>query len=326
MSEAIRSALAALLRRIGPGNELAVCRRLSGGASQETWLAELADGSRCILRRAPDIRWKSDLATGLATEALLMQRAGMAGVPSPAVLHVLAPEDGLGEGFVMGFVAGETLGQKIVRDPAFAAVRPALAGQCGRVLAAIHRIEAADIPGLRLKTNRSKVTELADALAGFRDRRPVFELALSWLAGHVPEDPARPALVHGDFRNGNLIVGPDGLRAVLDWELAHLGDPREDLGWIAVNSWRFGEIDRPVGGFGTREDLYAAYAAAGGGTVDPAAVRFFEVLGTLRWGVICASNADQLDLAAANAVERCIIGRRASETELDLLNLLTEAA
>ena len=127
------------------------------------------------------------------------------------------------------------------------------------------------------------------------------------------------------FRNGNLIVGPDGLRAVLDWELAHLGDPREDLGWIAVNSWRFGEIDRPVGGFGTREDLYAAYAAAGGGTVDPAAVRFFEVLGTLRWGVICASNADQLDLAAANAVERCIIGRRASETELDLLNLLTEA-
>lgn len=326
MSEAIRSALAALLRRIGPGHELAVCRRLSGGASQETWLAELADGGRCILRRAPDVRWKSDLATGLATEALLMQRAGMAGVPSPAVLHVLAPEDGLGEGFVMGFVAGETLGQKIVRDPAFAAVRPALAGQCGRVLAAIHRIEAADIPGLRLKTNRSKVTELADALAGFRDRRPVFELALSWLAGHVPEDPARPALVHGDFRNGNLIVGPDGLRAVLDWELAHLGDPREDLGWIAVNSWRFGEIDRPVGGFGTREDLYAAYAAAGGGTVDPAAVRFFEVLGTLRWGVICASNADQLDLAAANAVERCIIGRRASETELDLLNLLTEAA
>ena len=69
--------------------------------------------------------------------------------------------------------------------------------------------------------------------------------------------------MHGDFRHGNLIIGPDGVRAVLDWELAHTGDPMEDLGWICVNSWRFGEIDKPVGGFGTREELFAGYEAAG---------------------------------------------------------------
>lgn len=92
--------------------------------------------------------------------------------------------------------------------------------------------------------------------------------------------------MHGDFRNGNLIIGAEGVRAVLDWELAHLGDPMEDLGWVCVNSWRFGEIDKPVGGFGSREELFAGYEAAGR-KVDPARVKFWEVMGTLRWGIMC---------------------------------------
>jgi aminoglycoside phosphotransferase (APT) family kinase protein len=70
---------------------------------------------------------------------------------------------------------------------------------------------------------------------------------------------SRGRLVHGDFRNGNLIGGPDGLRAVLDWELAHLGDPLEDLGWLCVRSWRCGAEPR-VGGFGPVDDQVAAYA------------------------------------------------------------------
>ncbi len=58
------------------------------------------------------------------------------------------------------------------------------------------------------------------------------------------------------------------------------------LGWICVNSWRFGEIDKPVGGFGTREELFAGYEAAGR-RVDPHRVMFWEVMGTLRWGLMC---------------------------------------
>ena len=106
--------------------------------------------------------------------------------------------------------------------------------------------------------------------------RPVFELALRWLADHDPGPSKEVTLVHGDFRHGNLIIGPDGVRAVLDWELAHLGDPMEDLGWICVNSWRFGEIDKPVGGFGSREELFAGYEE-GGRKVDPDAR---EILGS----------------------------------------------
>ena len=113
-------------------------------------------------------------------------------------------------------------------------------------------------------------------------------MTFRWLDAHCPPPPATPRLVHGDFRNGNLMIGLDGVRAVLDWELAHIGDPMADLGWICVNSWRFGVADKPVGGFGVREDLWAGYESAGGAPVDRAHARWWEVFGSLRWGVMCA--------------------------------------
>jgi aminoglycoside phosphotransferase (APT) family kinase protein len=148
----------------------------------------------------------------------------------------------------------------------------------------------------------------------------VFELAFRWLDAHCPP-PTQARLVHGDFRNGNLIVGPDGLRAVLDWELAHVGDPMEDLGWICVNSWRFGAVDKPVGGFGEREALWAGYEAAGGPPVSRAHALWWEVFGTLRWGVMCAGMAAAFR-SADPSVERAVIARRASESEVDLMRLL----
>ncbi|MGJ3626520.1 phosphotransferase [Sphingomonas sp. MMS24-JH45] len=108
------------------------------------------------------------------------------------------------------------------------------------------------------------------------------------LAGaHVPDAAMTPRLVHGDFRNGNLMVDPQaGLAGVLDWELAHLGDPAEDLGWICTNSWRFGCPERRVGGFGDLADLLAGYEAAGGTPIAPARVDFWQMLGSLKWGVM----------------------------------------
>jgi aminoglycoside phosphotransferase (APT) family kinase protein len=319
----VDAALAALAPRLDPGaTGVSGVRRLSGGASQETWAFETTGGERFILRRAPSATWKSQMSIDLETEAILMQRAGAAGVPSPRVRHVLVPEDGLGKGFIMGFVAGETLGQKILRDPALDKIRPDLARQCGATMAAIHRIDASDIADLKASTARSQVDDLAAAHQAGGWVRPVFDLALRWLRDRLPAEAPGPALVHGDFRNGNLIIGADGIRAVLDWELAHLGDPMEDLGWICVNSWRFGEIDKPVGGFGSREDLFAAYEAAGG-IVDPARVRFWQAVGTLRWGIICADSANRFTRGDDPTIERAVIGRRTSETELDLIDLMT---
>ena len=174
-------------------------------------------------------------------------------------------------------------------------------------------------------TATKEIAELERDYRSFDWPRPVFELALRWLRDHDPGPSQEVTLVHGDFRHGNLIIGPDGVRAVLDWELAHIGDPMEDLGWICVNSWRFGEIDKPVGGFGSREELFAGYEAAGR-RVDPDRVTFWEVMGTLRWGVMCCGMMQRFRTGPEHSIERAMIGRRASETEIDLLRLLAPRA
>ncbi len=305
---------------------LARAARLSGGASQETWSLDVAhpDGTiGAILRRAPPGYGASpERAAGLDAEAVLMQRAFEAGLPSPRVCHVLTPDDKLGTGFVMNRVEGETIARKILRDEAFASARPILTRQIGKILAGLHALPRDTLPSLRSVTAEGEIPILEQEYRGFDWPRPVFELAFRWLRAHVPPPPQTLTLVHGDFRNGNMIIGPDGVRAVLDWELAHVGDPMEDLGWICVNSWRFGEIDKPVGGFGSREDLFAAYEASGGGTVDPRRVMFWEVIGTLRWGIMCCGMMDRFRKSPENSMERAMIGRRASETEIDLLRLL----
>ncbi|NGX96886.1 MAG: phosphotransferase family protein, partial [Candidatus Afipia apatlaquensis] len=240
--------------------------QLSGGASQETWLFNVLHPSgdiAVILRRAPSGYGAAPgRAAGLEAEAVLMQQAYEAGVPSPRVRYVLRADDGLGSGFIMDRFEGETIPRKILRDAEFANARKVLASQLGRVVADIHALDKARLPKLRLMTVAGELDDLAAEYKSFDWPRPVFDLALHWLRDNAPAPSDVVTLVHGDFRHGNLIIGPEGVRAVLDWELAHFGDPMEDLGWICVNSWRFGEIDKPVGGFGSREDLFAAYEAA----------------------------------------------------------------
>src|ERR1019366_8165610 len=239
----------------------------------------------------------------------------------PRLFHVLQPQDDLGAGFIMERVDGESIARKILRDDKFAQARPKLARQLGKVLAGIHGLPLPQLPELRHMTAAREIAELERDYRNFDWPRPVFELALRWLRDHDHGPPEQVTLVHGDFRNGNLIIGPDGVRAVLDWELAHLGDPMEDLGWICVNSWRFGEVDKPVGGLRSREELFAGYETAGR-RVDPARVMFWEVMGTLRWGVICCGMMQPFRIGLEHSVERAMIGRRSSETEIDLLRLL----
>ena len=320
----VEEGLARLARNRLGASGVAGVARMSAGATQEIWrFSLLKDGGETplVLRRAPGGDRITDSGVGLETEAALIAAAGAAGVPVPPVPYVLAPEDGLGHGFLMGFVEGETLGGRIARSEALAGARVGLARQCGEILARLHTVDAAAFPTLR----RAGAAELlAQYRNGYRATdypRPVFETALRWLEAHGPPPPATPRLVHGDFRNGNLMIGPDGVRAVLDWELAHVGDPMADLGWICVNSWRFGVADKPVGGFGMREELWAGYDAAGGAPVDRGHAKWWEVFGSLRWGVMCAGMAATFR-GADPSVERAVIARRASETEVDLMSLL----
>jgi aminoglycoside phosphotransferase (APT) family kinase protein len=267
----------------------------------------------------------------MGTEVALLRAAWEAGVPVPAVVVFGGDVDddvrgnavdarALGSSWmVVERIDGETIPRRILRDEEFASARPLLTAQCGRALAAVHSIDPEAVPGLDPTNQFQRFRELLDAMS---EPHPAFELGFRWLERNRP--PARAdTVVHGDFRNGNLVVGPDGLRAVLDWELAHLGDPLEDLGWLCVRAWRFGASPR-VGGFGDVDELVAAYESAPGstGTVDRDALAWWEAMGTLKWGVMCMLQAATHLSGTVRSVELAAIGRRVCEVEHDLLLLL----
>ncbi|GAB5454992.1 MAG: phosphotransferase family protein [Henriciella sp.] len=319
--------LRALFTRVfGDSQALETIKRLSGGASQETWALSNAENSS-ILRRAPGgtSMARSSAAIGLPAEASLIDAAGLAGVPVPRVLHVLTPEDGLGDGFLMSRVLGETIARPILRNEEFATARTRLAAQCGAALADIHSIALEGLPeALQLSDGLAQIAQYEEIYRGFDVPRPVFELTLQWLKANAPS-PLDAVLVHGDFRLGNLMIDEEGLVAVLDWELAHLGDPREDIAWLCVNSWRFGQSQNRVGGFGQIEDLLDAYNAKRGTDFAAKDIDWWEMLGTLKWGIMCMIMYEAFRSGADPSVERAAIGRRVSETEIDLINLLEAA-
>ena len=291
---------------------------LSAGASRQTWSLDVAaDGGPVVPLVLQRQRPGSPGGASVDVEARALRAAYDGGVPVPRVVAADASGEVLGAPYLLTErVAGETIPRRIARDPALAGARERFAADCGRVLAGIHRLPLVD--GLR---RSDELEDLVGLLDGALDPSPAFELALLWLREHRPPPPPEPVVVHGDFRNGNLLVGPDGIRAVLDWELAHAGDPMEDLGWLCVRAWRFGG-PLPVGGLGAREDLFDAYAQACGREVDPDVVFWWEVLGTLRWGLICSLQARAHLDGHARSVELALIGRRVCENEHDLLRML----
>ena len=311
----LTAALAALL---GDGSTITHLTRLSGGASRETWSFDAEHDvavRQLILRRDPPGRPGEPGTMDL--ERRLLDACHHAGL---AVPEVVASDDGrvLGTaGLVMARVAGETLARRIQRDDEFVEARTRLATQCGEFLAGLQRIPVGEIAGLpdidQLEHFRARWRELDDV-------SPTFELAFRWLDAHRPTAHT-PVIVHGDFRLGNLIVDPDGLAAVLDWELAHAGDPIEDLGWLCVKAWRF-RGERAVAGVGDLDDLIDAYSSAGGCHVDRDDLRWWLVFNTLKWGVICGWQAAAHLSGATPSVELAAIGRRIAEQEWDLLELL----
>ncbi len=323
----------ALASRLGAlwGTEVEVTglRALPGGASRESWdvrvrphgaasgerrLILLRDAAREAARqpRYPD--------KDVAVEAAAMTAARRAGVPVAAIYDHGA--GALGQAYLlMERLEGETIPRRLLRDEAYAAVRPGLARRLGEVLARIHQVDPDSIPGLpRIDALR----QLTDLYRAFAEPRPALEIGLRWLAEHRPA-PAADTLVHGDFRTGNLMIGEDGLHGVLDWELTHRGDPRQDLGWLCTKAWRFGSPS-PVGGFGARAELMAGYAAAGGVPPDEETQRWWELYGTVRWALLCRRQADRFLAEGESSIELAVLGRRVCEQEYDILLALGHAA
>lgn len=330
--------LAAAARRIlGAPGAVHGLKRLSGGANMETWAFDWIDAAQAggaaprplILRRAPAaaLETPDHLASGVASlsldaQAALLAAAARGGVKVPATPGALCAEDGLGAGFLMERVPGEALPGKILPDPAYADALAGLTRECATELVKIHRLPIENCGAeLALKGVEGALQELTLLAERLAPEIPAFGLALGWLERHRPPE-TDPALLHGDFRMGNLLITPEGLSSVLDWELAHLGDPAQDLAFLCAPAWRFGLRDRPVGGFGQIDDLLTAYESAGGRHVPRERFRYWLVFACLQWGLICLIMMELWRSGRDRSLERAVVGTRVSESELEALLLL----
>jgi aminoglycoside phosphotransferase (APT) family kinase protein len=312
--------LAAFMTRVAGPGDLAGLGRLSGGANMESWAFDWA-GASYVLRRAPSAEYMEGRPYGHPVEAALVKAAYAGGVKAPEVVGVLTDADGMGTGYVMRRVIAEVSPAKILPAPP-----PSLVADLGRELALIHALPRAAIPAeIPVMDTAAALAELKARFLTYGGDRPAIALAIKWCEDHLPA-VADPVLVHGDYRMGNVMVDGEGLAAVLDWELAHLGDGHEDLAFGCMTVWRFGQLDKPAFGVGSLDDYFAAYQAAGGAKVDPARFRFWLVYRTLWWALGCLQMGQAWRSGADRTVERVVVGRRTAEQELDLIRLLEEEA
>lgn len=302
-------------------------KRLSGGASQETWAFYACSPNsrqKLILRRSPFAHAGAGdgSAIGLAKEAEVLGALKNTGIPTPGVLFVADEDDPLGSSYIMTCIEGETIPKRIMRDERFAPGRDRISAQCGTALAKLHSMPLNDMPELPRATAEDQVAQYEGILRARGIERPVFEMALRWLKDNLPDESQNNVVVHGDFRMGNLMIDENGLSGILDWELCHIGNPREDIGWLCTNSWRFGQRDKRVGGVGHLSELLEAYEAAGGVTITESEIDYWECLGSFKWGIMCTMMYEAFRSGSDPSIERGSIGRRASETEIDLMNIL----
>src|SRR5688572_29368403 len=293
-------------------------QHLVGGASRELWAFSVQAGGRrrdLVLRRDPaGVEDPGGRAREL--EALAAAHRHGVAVPEPLWLH-----EG-GTGLVMERVRGEGIARRLLREERYEPARRALPAQLAAAAAAIHDVPLDEVPSLPAGGGATgEIERLERELDCIGEPHPALELGLRWLRRNLPE-PGGTVLVHGDLRLGNFLADEGGLVAVLDWELCHVGDPVEDLGWLCIRSWRFGSDRRAVAGMGTRDELLAAYRQAGGAVVTREQLRFWEVLGNVRWGVICIVQADTHLSGARRSLEHAAIGRRTCEPEWDLLAMV----
>ena len=308
------------MMRVAGAGDLLNLTRLSGGANMESWAFDWGGGAY-VLRRAPSAEYMEGRPYGHPVEAALVRSAHAGGVKAPEVIGVLSDADGMGTGYVMRRVIAEVSPAKILAAPP-----PSLVADLGRELALIHALPRAAIPTeIPVMDTAAALAELKARFLSYGGDRPAIALAVKWCEDHLPE-PADPVLVHGDYRMGNVMVDADGLAAVLDWELAHLGDAHEDLAFGCMTVWRFGMLDKPAFGVGSLDDYFAAYEAAGGRPVDRDRFKYWLVYRTLWWALGCLQMGQAWRSGADTTVERVVVGRRTAEQELDIIRLLEDGA
>ncbi len=282
-----RVRLEAFLQKRCPGGDtlkVTDYEPITGGYSRamaRAWVED-RDGRRGYVVRADPPPGQSILDTDRSLEWELLTCLSSSGeIPLPKPLWFDATGDELGSpAIVMEMVQGESLiGSARRRDPS---EHLAMAMPFCEAGAKIHRFDIANLPAhVEVPTLwddyiESRIQEWVDAERAYADANPFMRLIAAYLRANKPA-PAPLSLVHGDFQIANILIADDGSYYVVDWELAHVGDPREDLGWMM-----FASVTQPPDVIAEDpEAFYSRYRELTGlseEVVNPAAIDYFTVL------------------------------------------------
>jgi len=293
---------------------------LTGGASADINRIIFEDNKEFIVRRSV-VKDKAVMAIPKNMEAKIQKIVKEYGAPVPEIIMEFSEGAEIGEGYVMQSVGGETIPRKILRDDSYKNIRNKLPYEIGKSLAQIHKTKLEKLQDLEKITFSESLEKLFIIYDSFDQPQPVFDLAFKWLENQKILD-YEEVLVHGDYRFGNFIISEKKLESIIDWELAHIGNPMEDLGWLCVRSWRFGNVNKRAAGLGDVDELIAGYEANSKIKIDKSQLDMWQLYGSLKWGIICMVQTFAHLSGAVKSLEKAAIGRRVSETEFDLMNMI----
>ncbi|MBK8907355.1 MAG: phosphotransferase family protein [Rhodospirillales bacterium] len=313
---------------------IAALERMPGGAIQDNWRADadIAGGPfagrlEVVVRADPDA--VPAVSHDRREEFFLLKAAHEAGVTVPEPLWLCDDPAVLGRPFfVMRRVRGVAAGHRIVKDYSLGGDRASLANRLGGELARIHSIRPPrpDLAFLKVPDEPPALEAVGDYRAhldAHGEPRPALELGLEWLERNAP--PAGDVvLCHRDFRTGNYMVDESGITGILDWEFADWGDPLEDVGWFCARCWRFGAVDRPAGGIGTRDAFCDGYEQVAGRTLERDRIGYWEVMAHMRWAVIALQQATRHLSGEQTSLELALTGHIVPELELQILDMTEE--
>jgi aminoglycoside phosphotransferase (APT) family kinase protein len=339
-SDSVRRRLLTYLRQqVGGDVEIGALKRFTVGFSWVTFgfTAQWSEGGvaverEFILRVGPP---NGIFAPYKASpEFLTLQSLAGSGVPAPSAYWRCDDSDALGAPFfICEFVEGEApIPWTADGGPAFdEAARLNLGDQFVAALAALHKLEwrekpVAAIEGARTtdETAAAQIEFWAERMRAWSARRhPILEWALIWFRAHMPK-ARRISIVHGDYRIGNFLERGGRIAAILDWELVHLGDPIEDVGWICLHAWR--GRSPYMCHLLTRQELGEKYAALTGAPIDPAAWRYWEAFGTFKLAVMHLGASHCFEKRGFNDLRMAGMGAQLPRMLLQLEAVLERAA
>jgi aminoglycoside phosphotransferase (APT) family kinase protein len=306
-------------------------RRLGGGSSQENWAFDLSWTDAGTRRTAP-LLLRREPQTGVVdttreTEFALVQRLSGTDVP---VAGVYWTDDGTTFGRPAMVVERRpgSAHRGVLRDTDPLGIgdgaRLELAGRLADLLASVHRVDvdkiglASILPDPGTDPARTELDRWVAELDRVEpEPQPALRFTARWLRDHLPPPPDRISLVHGDFRPANVLVHDGRLEVLLDWELAHLGDPADDVGWYTCSVYR---REHFLAGRWEVEDFIDRYAvAAGVEGVEPARLHFWQVMSTFRLAIMALTGVANFldgstDRPAASADR--VVGQALADTDL----------